>query len=102
MIIVHNILTFKSLTALAVLAKCTWKTKRRWCEINHRKYESDGIGGHVKSALTQRVQAENIVMRIENEVYDDCLKVLEANHNDGKMKIRNFIIIEKEKVDDRR
>ena len=52
--------------------------------------------------MTQRVQAENIVMRIENEVYDDCLKVLEANHNDGKMKIRNFIIIEKEKVDDRR
>ena len=39
-------------------------------------------------------------MRIENEVYEDCPKVLEVNHGDWKMKIRKFILAEKEELDD--
>ena len=36
---------------------------------------------------------------LTNEAYEDCLKALEINDGDGKMKLRKFILIKKEELE---
>ena len=91
---------FKSINTISAVSKRPYTVCRLYFETSHGKSKSDGLGGVVKSFVSQTVASEKVIIRNASELYDFCTQYLTIqDREDTVVRNRSFILVNPEDLE---